>query len=119
MSARVLVVDDDPAFLVAARRLLRAHGLLVVGEAGTAADGLTAAMSLRPDGVLVDVCLPDADGTVLARGLIDAAWHPRLLLTSSDPDALGPDALGLDGSIGFLPKEELADAPLRRLLARE
>jgi DNA-binding NarL/FixJ family response regulator len=117
MTGCVLIVDDDPAFLAAARRMLRAHGLRVVGEAATVADGLVTAMSLRPAGLLVDVFLPDGDGIALARALAGAPWHPRMLLTSSDPDAVGPDELQLDGISGFLAKADLPDAPLRRLLA--
>jgi DNA-binding NarL/FixJ family response regulator len=117
MTARVVVVDDDPAFVAAARRLLRAQGLRVVGEAATAADGLAAALSLRPDGMLVDVILPDGDGITLVRRLADAPWRPRMLLISSDPDVVGPDELRLAGITGFLAKQDLPDAPLRGLLA--
>jgi DNA-binding NarL/FixJ family response regulator len=117
MTVRVVVVDDDPGFLAAARRLLLAQGLLVVGEAATAADGLATALRLQPDGMLVDIGLPDGDGTALARRLADAPWRPRMLLTSSDPDAIGPDELRPDGIIAFLPKADLPDAPLGRLLS--
>jgi DNA-binding NarL/FixJ family response regulator len=116
MPGRVLVVDDDPAFLVAAGRLLHAQGLQMVGGAGTAADGLATAMSLRPDALLVDVNLPDGDGIALARRLLGAPWRPRILLISSDPDAIGADELRFEGIIGFLPKDELPDARLDRLL---
>jgi hypothetical protein len=40
-------------------------------------------------------------------------------LTSTDPDAVGPDELTHDGIVGFLPKQDLPDAPLHRLLGSE
>src|SRR3954452_25085085 len=81
--ASVLVVDDDATFRVTAAWLLRAAGLCVVGEAGTAAEGLGGAVDLRPDAILLDIGLPDEDGLVLAARLSRLPSHPRVLLTSS------------------------------------
>jgi DNA-binding NarL/FixJ family response regulator len=114
VSASILVVDDDPEFRAAARGILHAHGLTVVGEAGTAAAAMAAALELEPDAVLVDVGLPDQDGVVLAGRLAALPWRPAVLLTSADPDAAG-DRLP-SGVSGFLPKSDLPDAPLARIL---
>ena len=95
----MLVVDDDPAFRAAVRRLMEARALQVVGEAGTASEAYAAALRLKPDGVLVDVDLPDDDGIALAHRLAVLAWRPRVLLTSTDPDAVGPGELELDGLV--------------------
>lgn len=92
---------------------------MVVGEAGTASEAYAAALSLRPDGVLVDVGLPDERGVALAHRLAALPWRPRVLLTSSDPDAVVPDQLKHGGITGFLPKQDLPDASLRLLLATE
>jgi CheY-like chemotaxis protein len=62
----ILVVDDDPTFRRLARRLLAAHGLVVVAEAGSVADALSTARTVRPTATLVDVELPDGDGFALA-----------------------------------------------------
>jgi hypothetical protein len=42
-----------------------------------------------------------------------------VLLISSDPDAALPEDVGATGASGFVPKHELPDAPLRRLLLDE
>jgi hypothetical protein len=42
-------------------------------------------------------------------------WHPRILLTSIDPDAAR--LIGDQGAGPFVPKNELPNAPLRELLA--
>jgi DNA-binding NarL/FixJ family response regulator len=117
--ASVLVVDDDATFRVTAAWLLRAAGLCVVGEVGTAAEALAAALDLRPEAILLDIALPDEDGLVLAAELSGLPWHPRVLLTSSDPDSALPEDVDASGASGFVPKHELPDAPLRRLLVGE
>jgi DNA-binding NarL/FixJ family response regulator len=117
--ASVLVVDDDATFRVTAARLLRAAGLRVVGEAGTATEAFSAVLDLRPDAILVDIQLPDEDGLVLAARLSRLPWRPRVLLISSDPDAALPEDVDATGARGFVPKHELPDAPLRSLLIDE
>ena len=111
----VLVVDDDPAFRGLARRLLTAKGLVVVGEADGVATALTAARSLRPDGALVDMRLGDGDGITLARELHALPWRPRVILTSTYPDAASADDVRRCGADGFFPKDQLPDAPLELL----
>jgi DNA-binding NarL/FixJ family response regulator len=117
MPTTVLLVDDDPAFRTLARLILTAAGLHVVAEADTAAAARAAAADLRPDSALVDVGLPDGGGVSLARVLTELPWRPRVLLTSTDPEATTPDDVRRSGARGFLPKSELPNAPLEHLLA--
>jgi DNA-binding NarL/FixJ family response regulator len=115
MSGSVLIVDDDPGFRSLANRILTEAGLTVVAEAEDARTAVIAANASRPEGILVDLGLPDRGGLDLARELFALEWHPRVLLTSSDPEA----AQLLDGhreSLPFLVKEDLPNAPLRSLL---
>jgi CheY-like chemotaxis protein len=112
--AGILIVDDDPAFRSLAARLLEEVGVHVAATAEDAATALTSAHAIKPDAVLVDVGLPDRDGVDLARELVALPWQPRVVLTSTDRDAV-PGSLQ-DGHPPFVPKEELPNAPLRRLL---
>jgi two-component system nitrate/nitrite response regulator NarL len=107
MAIRVLIIDDDPSFRSLARLVLTGSGLEVIGEAGTAADGVTAAELLRPDAILLDVGLPDRDGIDLALELSALPWAPRVLLTSSDSDATTPEAARRQGACGFVRKHDL------------
>lgn len=116
MNGSVLVVDDDPAFRRLAERMLAAFDLAVAGEADTAASAIAAAGSLRPEAVLVDVGLPDVDGIALARQLTALPWRPRVVLTSSDADAASPSDVRLSGAEAFVPKDQLPNAALNRLL---
>jgi DNA-binding NarL/FixJ family response regulator len=116
MPTSVLVVDDDPAFRGLAVRMLTRMGFDVVGEAATVAEAATAAADLRPDAALVDVGLPDGDGVALARTLTALPWRPRVVLTSTDRDATTCADAQAAGAAGFIPKDDLPDGCLARLL---
>jgi len=79
--SRVLVVDDDPQLRRALRITLRAAGFEVV----TAADGRTAlaeATAAPPDVVVLDLGLPDLDGTEVLAGLRPWFTGPVLVLSA-------------------------------------
>lgn len=61
LHANVLVIDDDPAVRSAICRVLRRAGHECV-TAADAGEGLDRARELRPDVILLDIELPDADG---------------------------------------------------------
>jgi DNA-binding NarL/FixJ family response regulator len=119
MPPTVLVVDDDGDFRGLAARMLVGMGLDVVGEAGTLDSGFAAASRLRPECALVDVNLPDGNGIDLARRLVSLPWRPRVVLTSSDPDATTDAAVQLLGAVGFIAKDQLPNTALRAMLAGE
>jgi CheY-like chemotaxis protein len=117
MASSVLLVDDDPAFLSLATRILESMGAEVVATAEDAAAAIAAANATKPEAVLVDVGLPDRDGIDLAYELAALPWRPRVVLTSTDRDAVSAiEARDGDRTLPFVPKEELANDPLRRLL---
>jgi len=110
MAPSVLVVDDDPVFRDLARRVLVAEGFVVVAEADTVAH------AVRPDAVLVDVGLPDGNGIALAGHLSVLPWRPRIMLTSTDPDAATAEDVRRSGAETFVAKHDLPNAPLVRIL---
>ena len=65
---RVLVVDDEPQIVRALVINLRARGY-EVDAAHDGASALELAAARHPDVVLLDLGLPDMDGTQVIRGL--------------------------------------------------
>jgi DNA-binding NarL/FixJ family response regulator len=116
MPSRVLVVDDDPDFRQLVVRIVGATDGVDVREADSVATAMEAALAMRPGAALVDVGLPDGDGITLAHWLTGMPWGPHVVLTSTDPDAASPEDVHSSGAHAFVPKHELSDAPLRRLL---
>ena len=119
MPPTVLVVDDDGDFRGLVARMLAAMGLDVVGEADTLHSAVAAATRLRPESALVDVNLPDGNGIDLAERLAALPWCPRVVLTSSDPDATSDAAVRRLGAVGFIAKDQLPSGSLRTMLAGE
>jgi two-component system nitrogen regulation response regulator GlnG len=64
----LLVIDDEPSILAVFQKTFRSPAFEVV-TAQTAADGLEAARSRRPDVIVLDVHLPDQDGLETYRRL--------------------------------------------------
>jgi two-component system KDP operon response regulator KdpE len=78
---RVLVIDDDPQLLRALRITLRAAG----HDVDTALDGRTAlhqAAAVHPDVIVLDLGLPDLDGTEILAGLRPWYTGPVLVLSA-------------------------------------
>lgn len=70
---QVLVVEDEPDIRGILHTLLRTAGYRVI-EADTAARAIVEARSHKPDLLLVDLGLPDADGIKVIRSV--RAWSP-------------------------------------------
>ena len=113
MATTVLIVDDHPSFRASARLLLECEGFDVIGEAPDGQSALRAVEALRPEVVLLDVQLPDIDGSEVAARLASNGDGPKVILCSSrDLDDIG----ALSGVRGFIPKSELSGAALEALL---
>jgi DNA-binding NarL/FixJ family response regulator len=118
VTLRVLIVDDNPSFLDAARGLLEREGLRVAGVASTAAEARRRAEELRPDVVLVDITLGAESGFELARRLAEQArgGGSAMILISTHAEADFADLIAESPANGFLPKSELSADAIRRIL---
>jgi len=119
MAVKVLIVDDQKAFRVAAHEVVTVtQGFEVVGEAETGEVSILAARRLHPDLVLMDVNLPGIDGLEASRRI--TAEHSEvvvLLLSTYDPEDFAP-RIARSGASAFIAKavfgpDTLVDAWLR------
>ncbi|MGW1888209.1 LytR/AlgR family response regulator transcription factor [Streptomyces sp. NPDC001970] len=117
MAVNVLVVDDDPGFRQVVYALLRVRGLRVVAECADGASAIAAVRAHEPDGVLLDVHLPDQDGMSVARVLREGPHPPRVVLTSTDRSPWSGEELAAAGVEAFVTKDLLYDTDLARLLS--
>lgn len=81
---RVLIVDDDLAIIQVLAELLLRDGRFAVRHAGDAFDAGATAAQFKPDAILLDYCLPDANGdAVMQRVRSDRTLrHARIILMS-------------------------------------
>ena len=116
---RCLLVDDNTAFLEAARILLDREGVTVAGTASTSAEALRQASTLRPDVVLVDIALGSENGFDLARRLTGSArYGTAVIMISTAAESDYADLIAESHAAGFLPKAELSAAGIRRILGQ-
>lgn len=89
MATGVLVIEDHDLYRDGLRTLLGTDPeLALLGEAGTAEDGLELFAHLRPDLVLMDLKLPGLGGVEATRRLLELDLEARVLvLTMFDDDA--------------------------------
>jgi DNA-binding NarL/FixJ family response regulator len=112
----VLIVDDHSAWRASARALLEADGFEVVGEAADDRQALRQARVLRPDVVLLDIQLPEADGFVVADRLAAQGSDAEVVLISSHEAATYGPRLAAARVRGFIPKRQLSGETLAALL---
>ncbi|PYM21275.1 MAG: hypothetical protein DMD81_00005, partial [Candidatus Rokuibacteriota bacterium] len=106
-SARILVVDDDPANVRLLERLLHGAGFPDVTGTTDARQALSRYRSTRPDLVMLDLMMPHVDGlTVLAQlraEIGDDDYVPIVILTADATLEAKRRALGA-GATDFLTK---------------
>lgn len=83
MRVSMVIVDDDPGFRDIAAAMFASLGVDVVEQAEDGASGIDAIRQRQPDWVLLDVNLPDMNGTTIARLLQDEGCSSDVLLTST------------------------------------
>jgi len=84
---RVLVVENDDAVRAVLAEVLQEEGFEVVGRAIDGIEGVSLALSLTPDGVLLDVRMPRMGGIEAARAILAQLPNVRIVMLSAYDDA--------------------------------
>ncbi len=101
---RILVVDDHALFRDGIVSLLEAAGHTVVGQAGDGNEAVDAALSLKPDVVLMDIAMPQFNGLeALRRIKVEAPEIRVVMLTVTEEEASLITAMR-SGAQGYLLK---------------
>lgn len=106
MAVRVLIVDDQEPFRIAARMVVEAtDGFEVAGEAETGEDSVEMARALAPDLVLMDVNLPGINGLDATRRILSERGGSTvvLLLSTYEEEEYAPRAAEC-GAAAYIPK---------------
>ena len=106
MPVRVLIVDDQEPFRMAARLVVEmTEGFEVVGEAETGESSVEMAHELAPDLVLMDVNLPGINGLDATRQILEHQTESVvvLLLSTYEEEEYAPRAAEC-GASAYIPK---------------
>lgn len=117
-TTRILLVDDHPLVREGLRaRLADVPGITVVGEADDAEQAFARVDMLRPDLVLMDVCMKQVNGIELTARLREC--HPALrvlMLSMYDNPEYVHRALAA-GAMGYVLKEAPSEEIVEAILA--
>lgn len=104
---RVLIADDHGVVRIGLRSLLESmEGIVVCGEASTAAETIERAKRERPDLVLLDLRLPDGEGIEVLEVLRAEIPETDVLIVSMYSDPSVVEKAIASGACGYLLKSD-------------
>lgn len=111
----VLIVDDIPETRENVRKLLQFEpDVKVIGHAGTGEEAISMAKEMRPDVVLMDINMPDADGIMASQTITTTVPETQVIIMSVQSEADYIRRAMLAGARDFLMKpfsgDELIEA---------
>ena len=107
---RVLIADDHLVVRQGLGALLAPrNGMQVVGEAATGKEAIELALTLQPDVILMDMIMPDMDGTAAIGAIKERNPAARILVLTSFGEREKVAAALRGGALGYLLKDSSAD----------
>lgn len=107
---RILLADDHAVMRRGLRALLEGHqDFSVVGEANDGREAVSLAESLKPDVVVMDLTMPNLNGTEAARQITSKFPHVAVIILSMHSDESYVLRALKAGARGYLVKESAED----------
>lgn len=113
---RVALADDHPIFLAGLRNLIEAEeDLELVGQANSGQSALKMIREKLPDVAIVDISMPEINGIVLTRRLVEECPSVRvIILTLYEEHSFLKQALAA-GARGYVQKRSAAENLVRAI----
>lgn len=81
---RILLADDHPVFRMGVSSLVRSHeGWEVCGESADGREAVKQCMQLRPDLLILDICMPNLNGLDAARQILRRNPAQKILVLTN------------------------------------
>jgi CheY-like chemotaxis protein len=110
MKKRILLIDDEPDFTDTMRLVLEADGYYEVATENEATRALSAAREFDPDLIVLDVMMPEVDGTDVAATLREDARFANVPIVFMTALVSTQEAKGAHGAKNtYLPKQTPVD----------
>src|SRR4030066_207303 len=125
---RVLLIDDHTLVRKGLEQLLQSRGVEIAASVSSGVEGITHALALKPDIVLLDMKMPDMSGTETLKQLRAAGITAPILMLTMSREEQDLQAALRNGAQGYLLKDmdpedlvpELQDALLgKNVVAKE
>ncbi len=119
MSAKVLLIDDDPQLGRLVDIILRPIGIVLV-QVESGLEGLKAAYTYQPDLIILDISMPEMDGFDVCARVREISDMPILILTArtSENDMVRAFNVGADDFVKKPFNKSELEVRVRALLRR-
>lgn len=101
---RVVIVDDEAAIREALHELLLEEGMDVVGIASNGLEGVTLALALHPDVVVMDMRMPVMDGIAATRRIKEEQPAMRVVVMTAYDDSSLRKSAAVAGADAYVVK---------------
>ena len=116
MEAKILLVDVHPILRLGLRQIIAQQPHFVVaGEASSGELALELALELKPDVVVMEMCLPGMNGIEAIQQILRVLPSTKIVIFSSEASRALVDEALRAGAWGYLSKGGSADGLLRAI----
>lgn len=118
---KVLLVDDHPLVLESIHQLLAPH-FSIVGTVQKSEDIISRALELRPDVILLDVCMPGVTGFAVTKQLKQLLPLMKIILVTMLTEAVSISEAFRAGASGYVLKQSASEdlyAAIKSVLANK